>query len=54
MAERGVALYERKQQDCMELCAGTDEKPAESLYISIRGQTKMGNAVVGICYGKSR
>ena len=33
----------------MELCLGTDEEPAESLYVSIRGQTKTGN-VVGVCY----
>lgn len=50
MAERGVAFYERKQQGCMELCLGKDEEPAESLYVCIRGQTKMGNVVVGVCY----
>lgn len=31
-------------------CLGTDEMPAESLYVSIRGETRMGNIMVGVCY----
>lgn len=46
----GVAVYEKKQQECMEFCLGTDKEPAESLYVSIRGQNKMGNVEVSVCY----
>lgn len=34
----------------MELCLGMADKPAESLWVRIRGQTNVGNIAVGVCY----
>ena len=36
----------REQRECMVLSLGTDEEPAESLWVRIRGQINMGNVVV--------
>lgn len=33
----------------MELCLGTDEVPAKTLWVRIKGQTNMDDTVVGIC-----
>lgn len=34
----------------MKLCLGMDEEPAESLWIWISGQNKMGNVLLAVCY----
>jgi len=46
----GVALYVREQLECIELCLGADEERVESLWVRIKGQTRMGNTVVGVYY----
>ena len=40
--EDGVALYVRKQLDCMELCLGMDDEPAGSLWVRTKEQTSYG------------
>ena len=42
-------LYSKEWFECMELCLGTSDKPIESLWVRVRGQTNMGDIVVGIC-----
>ena len=34
----------------MELCLGTDDEPAGSCWVTLREQTKAGDAVVGVCH----
>lgn len=34
----------------MELCLGSHEEPAESLWVRITGKTSMGDNVVSVCY----
>ena len=34
----------------MELWLGTDDEPADSLWVRIRGQPTVGDIVVGVCY----
>jgi len=46
----GVALYVREQQECIELCLGADEKRVESLWFRIKGQSHMGDDIVGVYY----
>lgn len=42
----GIAHYLREQQECTELCLRMDGKPAGSLLVRIRWQTKMSFIVV--------
>jgi len=46
----GVALYVREQQECIEICLGTDEEGVESLWVRIKGQPDMGDVIVGVHY----
>ncbi|PKU31622.1 hypothetical protein llap_18074 [Limosa lapponica baueri] len=46
----GVALYMKEQLECSKLCLGMDEECVESLWVRIKGQTNMGNTVVGVYY----
>jgi len=43
----GVALFEREQLECIELCLGADEEGVESLWVRIKGQAYMGDIIVG-------
>jgi len=45
----GVALYVRKQLECIELCPGADEQ-VESLRVRIKAQLRMGDVIVGVYY----
>ncbi|GAB0207491.1 hypothetical protein GRJ2_003214800 [Grus japonensis] len=36
--------------ECMELCLGMGQEPAESSWVKISRQTNMGAVVLGICY----
>lgn len=45
----GVALYVREQWEWMDLCPGSDQGSAESLWVKISGQINMTIVVVGIC-----
>jgi len=46
----GVALYVKEQLECIELCLGTDEEGVESLRARIKGQSYMGDIIVGVYY----
>ena len=46
----GVVLHVRQQLECLELCLGMGEQPAESLWVGIKEQTSMGDIVVGVHY----
>ena len=46
----GFAVYVGVQGECMELCFETNDEPAGSWWVILRGQTSMGDAVVGFCY----
>ncbi|PKU29906.1 rna-directed dna polymerase from mobile element jockey- hypothetical protein [Limosa lapponica baueri] len=46
----GVVLYVREQLECIELCLRVDEECVESLCVRIKGQTNMGDTVVGVYY----
>ena len=37
----GVALYMRKQLECIELCLGVNEEGVGSLWVRIKGQADM-------------
>ena len=37
------------QQECLGLCLGTDEEPAESLWVRISWQINLAEVVVGFC-----
>jgi len=45
----GVALYVREQLECIELGLGAHEG-VKSLWVRIKGQTHMGDVIVGVCY----
>ena len=45
----GVALYVREQQECLELCLGTGDEPAESSWMRVKGQTNVGDIGVDVC-----
>lgn len=40
----------RGQLGCTELGLGTDDEPADSLWVGIRRQPMVGEIVVGLCY----
>lgn len=45
---REIALPVGEQLEGMELCLGTDDKPAQSLWVGISRQTNAGTAM-GVC-----
>ena len=45
-----MALHVREQLECIELCLGVDEERVKSLWVSIKGQTHMGDIAVGVHY----
>ncbi|GAB0193231.1 mitochondrial enolase superfamily member 1 [Grus japonensis] len=46
----GVAPYVREQLECIKFYLGVDEERAKSLWVRIKGQANMGDAVVGVYY----
>ena len=46
----GGALYVREQLECTECYPGADEEWTEYLWVRIKGQTGMGDTVVGVYY----
>lgn len=40
----------REKLHCIEYCPGADEERVESLWVRIKGQAGMGDAVVRVCY----
>jgi len=46
----GVAVYVREQLECIELCLGAEEEKVESFWVRIKGQTHMGDVIVGVYY----
>jgi len=46
----GVALYVREQLKSTELCLGAGEKRVESLWVRIKGESHMGDIIVGVYY----
>ena len=49
----GVALYVRKQLECIELSLGMDKEPTESLWVRIKERTGTGDMIMGVCYRPS-
>ena len=47
--EGGVAIYVRDRLECMELCLGSGDQLAESLWVRVKGKTAIGDITVGIC-----
>lgn len=38
------------QWECMEICLGVDQEPAQSLQVKVKGHTNMTDIVVRICH----
>lgn len=49
----GIALYVRKQLECMELSLGMDREPKESLWTRIKERTGKSDMVVDVYYRPS-
>lgn len=43
-------MYVKQQLECMELYRGMDYEMTETLWVSVKEQTSMGDIVVGVCY----
>jgi len=46
----GVALYVRKQLECIEVCLRVEEERVESLWVRIKGQARMHDTVMSVYY----